>query len=98
MDIHGCPREVTWTELYDTADIGATTITMDIELDWAEGEEIVIASTDYESLHSEVRTITAASTSNGQTTLSFNEPLEYRHFAGALSLDGSLGCIGCPTA
>ena len=38
IDIHGEPRDVTWTELDSTAEAGATTITLLEDVDWRVGE------------------------------------------------------------
>ena len=46
LDIHGVPRDVTWTRLATTAIAGANEITLIEDVDWQVGEEIVIASTD----------------------------------------------------
>lgn len=61
LDIHGTRRDKTWTELDATADIGATTITLTETVDWKVGEQIVIASTDFDHKHAEQRVISAIS-------------------------------------
>jgi hypothetical protein len=48
-------------------------------VDWAPGEEIVIASTTWDHNQSEVRLISAVSTD--KKTLTLNEPLKFRHFS-----------------
>jgi len=50
--MHGIERPITWTDLKTTVEAGATEITLNdmqngATLDWAVGENIVIASTDY---------------------------------------------------
>ena len=54
--MHGKPRSHVWMQLKTTAVEGATSITlMDVDqtLDWQVGEDIVIASTDYNGRHAE---------------------------------------------
>ena len=34
LDIHGVPRDVTWTSLQETAEVGANTITLMEDVDW----------------------------------------------------------------
>jgi len=57
LEMHGPTRSHAWTELETTADVDATSITLiDVggnDLDWQIGEEIVIASTDFEGRHAE---------------------------------------------
>jgi hypothetical protein len=79
LDIHGKPRTPTFTFLASTADVGATQITMMVEVDWQVGEEIVIASTDYEMEHAETRLITAVSTD--KKTLTLSSALKYKHYS-----------------
>ena len=55
---------------------------------WSVGDEIVIATTSFQPLHSEVRTITALSVSGSNTVLTLNEPLEHKHIGkNLLSFD-----------
>jgi len=56
LQMHGKPRSHVWTDLKLTADAGATSITLnDVSqtLDWAMGEDIIIATTDYDGHHAE---------------------------------------------
>ena len=75
LNLHGT-RSHSWTKLDGTAAKGATSITVLDAGDWRVGDEIVLASTDFNPRQAERRTITAV---NGNT-LSFAEPLEYMHF------------------
>ena len=86
LDIHGKPRDVTWTSLLETAPAGASSITLMEDVDWQVGEEIVIASTSLgiednevkgEGDKSEVRMITGIS----GRTIFLNETLEWEHYA-----------------
>ena len=45
LDLHGRPLDITWTYLESTAAAGDTTVTLDRPVTWAEGDQIVIAST-----------------------------------------------------
>jgi hypothetical protein len=88
--MHGIHREVTWTNLKSTAAKGATSITlMDMPngktLDWAVGEEIVIAPTTYLGRDAEqrkIKTITGASTT---PIITFDGPLLTEHFSKVLT-------------
>ena len=86
LEMHGVERPVTWTELKETAEAGATQITlMDVTgdaLDWAVGESIVIASTSFSGRDAEQRTITAITNTDTAPVITFDEPLLYQHYAG----------------
>src|SRR6187455_660351 len=75
LNIHG-NRTHTWTKLAATAERGATSIQVLDASEWRVGDEIVLASTDFDPRQAERRTITAAS----GNTLSFAQPLEYMHY------------------
>ena len=75
LELHGIERK-TWTQLNATAQAGATAITLKEVIDWKVGDEIVIASTDFDPHQAEKRTITAI---NG-LVLTLNAPLVYMHF------------------
>jgi hypothetical protein len=77
LDMHGIKRDITWTRLASTADIGATSITLLEETDWAVGEEIVIAGTGWHNDESETRFISSVS----GTVISFDEPLIHMHLS-----------------
>ena len=83
IDIHGCPKTTTWTELDATAEAGDNKITLThpISGDWHSGDEIIIAATgDITAFHrSEKRTISSIS---GQGyVVHLTEPLTHRHIA-----------------
>lgn len=85
LEMHGKPRSHVWTDLKMTAPAGATQITLNdvsTALDWQVGEDIVIASTDYEGRHAEQRTITGVSNVGTNPVITFAEPLEWEHYAG----------------
>jgi cell migration-inducing and hyaluronan-binding protein len=75
LTAHGT-TEHSWSKLSKTAKKGATSIEVLDASGWRAGDEIVLASTDFNPRQAERRTITAV---NGNT-LSFAEPLKYMHF------------------
>lgn len=86
LEMHGVHRPLPWTELKSTAEAGSTQITINDlqgqEFDWKVGDEIVIASTDFSGRHAEKRTIKTVSSSRSNPVITFEEPLEYKHYAG----------------
>ncbi|HHX82242.1 MAG TPA: transmembrane domain-containing protein, partial [Pseudomonadaceae bacterium] len=75
LNLHG-NRTNAWTKLAQTAAAGADTITVLDTAEWQVGDEIVLASTDYDPRQAETRHITAIS----GNTLTLDQPLEYMHF------------------
>jgi len=87
LEMHGIKRAVTWTDLDATADAGATSITLrnkdSLTLDWAVGEEIVIAPSTFSGRDAEQRKIeTISLNSDGLPVITFTEPLLTKHYAG----------------
>jgi len=81
LNLHG-NRTNAWTKLSKTAETGSTTIEVLDASQWMAGDEIVLASTDYNPRQAERRTIAAV---NGNT-ITLDEPLEYMHF-GEITYD-----------
>ena len=79
LSLHG-NRGHSWTRLAATAAAGATSIHVLDASGWRAGDEIVLASTDFNPRQAERRTITAVD----GNTLHFAQPLEYMHF-GAIT-------------
>jgi len=78
LDMHGITRVPTWTSMETTAEAGENTITLQEAVDWVAGEEISIASSDYESRHAEKRTIVSVDNSNpDKPVLTLDAPLEW---------------------
>jgi cell migration-inducing and hyaluronan-binding protein len=86
LDMHGVERDVTWTSLATTAEVGDSSITLMVDVDWKAEEYIVIASTDLgiedneiagEGDNSEVRKIVSTS----GRTMYLDAPLKYEHYA-----------------
>src|SRR6056300_722805 len=81
LNLHG-NRSNTWTKLARTAEAGSTSIDVLNADQWQAGDEIVLASTDYDPRQAERRTITAIS----GNTITLDAPLEYMHF-GKITFD-----------
>jgi len=85
LEMHGLERSKTWTDLKETAAIGATSITLnDVTgdaLDWQVGEEIVIASTNFSGRDAEQRTIESITNTDTNPVITFTEPLSFKHYA-----------------
>src|SRR5690606_1290897 len=75
LSLHG-DRNHTWSKLAKTAKAGSSKIEVLNAAGWRKGDEIVLASTDYDPRQAEKRTITAIS----GNTLTLDKPLTYMHF------------------
>jgi cell migration-inducing and hyaluronan-binding protein len=75
LELHG-DRENAWTKLAKTAQKGANRIEVLNAAGWRAGDEIVLASTDFNPRQAERRKVTAVS----GNTLTLDRPLEYMHF------------------
>jgi hypothetical protein len=81
LNLHG-DRTNTWTKLAATAAAGATSIQVLNAAQWRVGDEIVLASTDFDPRQAERRAITAVS----GNTLTLDKKLDYMHF-GRITFD-----------
>ncbi len=81
LNLHGVTTN-TWTKLASTAEAGSTSIQVLNAAQWRVGDEIVLASTDFNPRQAERRTISAIK----GNTLSFDKKLEYMHF-GKITYD-----------
>ena len=72
LEIHGKPRNVTWTKLNETARAGASRITLEQAVDWEVGEELVIATTSYDLNQAETFAIVGVSSDRRTLTLNGN--------------------------
>ena len=81
LNLHG-DRTHTWTKLAATANAGATSIEVLDASGWRVGDEIVLASTDYDPRQAERRTITAIR----GNTITLDKKLDYMHF-GKITYD-----------
>lgn len=75
LSLHG-DRENAWTKLAKTAAKGSNRIEVLNAAGWRRGDEIVLASTDFDPRQAERRKITAI---NGNS-LTLDRPLDYMHF------------------
>ena len=82
MDIHGKPRNVTWTTLNATSHAGQNTIVVSTQgVDWQRGEQIVISTTSYVATHTEVFTILAVYEEDDLQTILLDGNLAYDHLS-----------------
>src|SRR5256714_5678368 len=81
LNLHGNQTN-TWTKLSSTANAGATSIQVLNAAGWRVGDEIVLASTDYDPRQAERRTIAAVS----GNTITLGKKLDYMHF-GKITFD-----------
>src|SRR6187455_460434 len=81
LNLHG-NRTHTWTKLAATANAGTTSIEVLDAAGWRVGDEIVLASTDYDPRQAERRTITAIR----GNTITLDKKLDYMHF-GKITYD-----------
>ena len=77
LDMHGKPRNVSWTKLNSTAYAGTNTIVLEVAVDWQINEQILITTTSYLPEQTEVFTIAAVS--SDRKTLTLNASLEFDH-------------------
>jgi hypothetical protein len=81
LNLHGNTTH-TWTKLSSTAEKGSNRIQVLDASQWQVGDEIVLASTDYNPRQAETRFIAAI---DGDT-ITLNQPLDYMHF-GRITFD-----------
>jgi len=91
LNLHGDTQN-TWTKLANTANAGSTSIQVLSAAGWRVGDEIVLASTDFDPRQAERRTISAIS----GNTITLDKKLDYMHF-GKITFDvderGEVGMI-----
>jgi hypothetical protein len=75
LNLHG-DRTHVWTKLSKTANAGSTSIEVLDASGWRVGDEIVLASTDFNPRQAERRTIAAISGNR----ITLDKPLDYMHF------------------
>src|SRR5688572_5036683 len=81
LNLHG-DRKHTWTKLAQTAAAGSTSIQVLDASGWRAGDEIVLASTDFDPRQAERRTISAVR----GNTITVDRKLDYMHF-GKITFD-----------
>ncbi len=86
LNLHG-DRTNSWTKLSSTANAGATSIQVLNAAGWRAGDEIVLASTDFDPRQAERRNIAAIhANTNGGNTITLDKKLDYMHF-GKITFD-----------
>jgi cell migration-inducing and hyaluronan-binding protein len=75
LNLHG-NRTNAWTNLSKTAKAGATSIEVLKAAQWKVGDEIILASTDYDARQAERRTIAAIR----GNSITLDKPLAYMHY------------------
>src|SRR3569832_1616229 len=81
LNLHG-DRTHTWTKLAETAAAGSTSIQVLDASGWRVGDEIVLASTDFDPRQAERRTVAAI----WGNTITLDRKLDYMHF-GKITFD-----------
>jgi hypothetical protein len=81
LSLHG-DRKNSWTKLAKTAEAGSTAVEVLDAAEWRVGDEIVLASTDFDPRQAERRTIAAIS----GNTITLDKKLDYMHF-GKITFD-----------
>lgn len=77
LDLHGQPRNISWTTLNQTAYAGSNTIKLAQAIDWKIGEQILVSTTSFVANQTEILTI--ANVSQDRLTLYLNSNLKYTH-------------------
>ena len=75
LSLHGTEKN-SWTKLAKTAAAGSTTIEVLNPGDWKKGEQIVVASTDFDPHQAEERTIAGVS----GKVITLDQKLQYMHY------------------
>src|SRR5437868_7710470 len=81
LNLHG-DRQNTWTKLAKTAEAGSNSIEVLNAAGWRAGDELVLASTDFDPRQAERRTISAIS----GNAITLDKKLDYMHF-GKITFD-----------
>ncbi|MBA2685224.1 MAG: transmembrane domain-containing protein [Gemmatimonadaceae bacterium] len=84
LELHGAPR-VVWTHLSATAPKGATTLMLERGVDWRAGDNIVLASTDFDPAQAEPLVVQSVSSSQVTVTTA----LKYAHWGVMQSVGGA---------
>jgi hypothetical protein len=96
--LHGQDK-TSWTQLSATAILGSNSITVRDKVKyWAEGDEVVIASTDFDMNQAEKRTIAANGVSADRLTITFTSPLTFKHFGEKQTYSQTALASGTPVS
>ena len=79
LDIHGMPRNVTWTTLASSMGVGSKQVTLVDAVDWKVNEQIVVTTTTYSPTQNEVFTISGVSVD--KKTLNLTQVSLYKHLS-----------------
>ncbi|XP_052063080.1 fibrocystin-L-like [Mytilus californianus] len=88
LDLNGKLITTSWTTLATMASIGDQSINVTGEVGWVTGNEIVITPTGYSAWETETFKIDAVSVSNGNTILTLNDTIKYKHLAHEETING----------
>lgn len=81
-NMHGRAKGPIWDFMEETAEAGATWIKMAVKVDWEEGDQIAIASSEFDYTQFEKRRIVSIDRSVvNKPILHLDAPLTYRHFS-----------------
>lgn len=80
LEMHGRDVGRPWTRLAADVSAGDTTILLQDPVPWRSGDRVVLASTDFDPHHAEVRTIVSVgSVAGAGSSVTLSQPLLYRH-------------------
>ena len=76
LDLHGLPKNISWTRLSTSAEVNATFLIVRDSIDWNTGDEIIITTTDRDLSHTERHRIVRI---ENKTILYIDGSLKYSH-------------------
>jgi hypothetical protein len=79
LDLNGKHVTHSWVKLAADANVGDQTITVNKEVGWVVENEIVVTPTGYSAWETETFTITNVNAVGGQTVLTLNDTLRFKH-------------------
>ena len=82
LDLHGMAPDVKWTTLASEANAGDTTLQLTDAVDWSEGDEVMLTTTDPNPWHTEIFSLTSVS----GTSVTLNAPVQYKHLGEGVSV------------
>ncbi|GFN92106.1 fibrocystin-l [Plakobranchus ocellatus] len=84
LQLHGVDPGIIRTRLRRTAKVGDQTLTVEDNVGWSAGNEILLTTTDYNSWHTETFTITSVS----GKVISLNDTVKFIHIAHKVTIGG----------
>lgn len=85
---------MSWGRLNGSLKAGDTTFVLDRAVNWAQGDQIAITSTDYVPSHSEQLEIAGITPTDSGTTITLKNPVQYPHYGRTFPLDKVPAGIG----